>query len=112
MGNCTPSFLRKAGLPLVLGMIMQFSIYAQCSNNLSTRSYDTTLNSNGFGIYALQFPQFSPDSGLLVSVKLSTTVSSQYGFTLKNADTGNANYSLSLGQEEMISGLALGSPAT
>jgi hypothetical protein len=112
MGNCTPSFLLKVGLAMGVGIILQFPALAQCTNNLVTRSYDTALTSNGFGIYAMSVPQFSPDSGLLVSVKLSATTTSQYGFTLRNADTANANYSLTLGQEDQFSGTALGSPFT
>ncbi len=112
MGNCTPSFLLKAGLAMGIGIFLQFPALAQCTNNLATRSYDTALTSNGFGIYTMSVPQFSPDSGLLVSVKLSATTTSQYGFTLKNADTANAIYALTLGQEDQFSGTALGSPFT
>jgi hypothetical protein len=112
MGNCTPSFLLKVGLAIGIGVILRSPTFAQCTNNLATRSYDTALTSNGFGIYAMNIPQFSPDSGLLVSVKLSATTTSQYGFTLKNADTANATYSLTLGQEDQFGGAALGSPFT
>ena len=112
MGNCTPSFLLKVGLAIGIGMSLQFPALAQCTSGLATRSYDTALTSNGFGIYAMSIPQFSPDSGLLLSVKLSSTTTSQYGFTLKNVGTANATYSLSLGQEDQFSGAALGSPFT
>jgi hypothetical protein len=112
MGNCTPSFLLKVGLAIGIGMILRFPTFAQCTNNFVTRSYDTALTSNGFGIYAMNIPQFSPDSGLLVSVKLSATTTSQYGFTLRNADAANATFSLTLGQEDQFSGAALGSPFT
>ena len=112
MGNCTPSFLLKVGLVIGIGVILRSTAFAQCTNNLATRSYDTALISNGFGIYAMNIPQFSPDSGLLLSVKLSATTTSQYGFTLRNADAANATYSLTLGQEDQFSGAALGSPFT
>jgi hypothetical protein len=112
MGNCTPSFLLKVGLAMGVGIILQFPALAQCTNNFATKSYDTALSSNGFGIYAMSVPKFSPDSGLLVSVKLSATTTSQYGFTLKNADTANTTYSLTLGQDDQFSGAALGSPFT
>jgi hypothetical protein len=112
MGNCTPSFLLKVGLAIGIGIVLQFPAFAQCTNSLVTRSYDTALTSNGFGIYAMSIPQFSPDSGLLVSVKLSATTTSQYGFTLRNADAANATFSLTLGQEDQFSGAALGSPFT
>ncbi len=95
-----------------IGILFQFRTLGQCTNNLATRSYDSALTSNGFGIYAMNVPQFNPDSGLLVSVKLSATTTSQYGFTLRNSDTANATYSLTLGQEDQFSGAALGSPFT
>jgi hypothetical protein len=109
MGNYC-SFLLKVGLALCVGMVFHQNLQAQCSNGLSTHTYDTTLTSNGFGVYAINAPQFSPDSGTLVSVKISAVVSSQYGFTLKNASNANANYSLTLGQDDQVSGAALSSP--
>ena len=110
MGNCTPSSLLKVGLAMGIGIILRFPALGQCTNSLATRSYDTALTSNGFGVYAMSIPQFSPDSGQLLSVKLSAITTSQYGFTLRNADTANATYSLTLGQEDEFSGSALGSP--
>jgi len=110
MRNCGLSILLKVGLALCVGMMLNQSVSAQCSNGLSTHTYDTTLTSNGFGLYSVTVPQWSPDSGTLVSVKISTTVSSQYGFTLRNADNNTATYNLTLGQEDQISGSALSSP--
>lgn len=110
MGNYGLSFLLKVGLALCLGMILHQSVRAQGSNVLSTHTYDTSLSSNGFGQYSVSFPQWSPDSGTLVSVKIAATVTSQYGFTLKNADNQPATYSLTLGQEDQITGSALSSP--
>src|SRR5579859_2670230 len=110
MRSCDLSILLKVGLALCIGMILHLSVSAQCSNGLSTHTYDTTLTSNGFGLYTVSVPQWSPDSGTLVSVKISTTVSSQYGFTLRNADNSTATYNLTLGQEDQISGTALSSP--
>src|ERR1700744_2499593 len=89
---------------LCLGFGLQTTSFAQCNNNLGTRTYDTSLVSNGFNIFSLTFPKWSPDSGLLVSVKMSTEVSSQYAFTLKNADIQTATYQLSIGQADHFSG--------
>ena len=111
MGNCI-SFLLKVGLALCIGMILHQTIQAQCSNGFSARTYDTSLSSNGFAMFTINAPQWSPDSGTLVSVKLSAAVSSQYGFTLTNNDPQTANYSLTLGQEDMISGTGLSTPYT
>lgn len=110
MGNCVTSFLLKVGLALCVGMVFHQSIKAQCSSGLSTHTYDTSLSSNGFGVYAVNVPQWSPDSGTLVAVKISATVNSQYGFTLSNANGQNATYSLTLGQDDQISGTGLSAP--
>lgn len=110
MRNCNLSFLLKVGLALCIGMILHRSLFAQCSSGFSTHTYDTTLSSTGFGLYTISAPQWSPDSGTLVSVKLSAVVSSKYGFTLRNADIQTATYSLTLGQDDQITGSALSSP--
>ena len=89
---------------LCLGLFLQTTSLAQCTNNLGTRTYDTSLVSNGFNIFSLSFPKWSPDSGLLVSVKMSAEVNSQYTFTLKNADIQTATYQLAIGQEDLFSG--------
>src|SRR5258708_32241562 len=96
------SLLKKVGLALCVGMILQTSTFGQCSNSLATPTYDTSLTSNGFNIFSLSFPKWSPDSGLLVSVKMAAEVSSQYGFTLPNPDTHPATYQLSIGHREQI----------
>jgi hypothetical protein len=108
------TYPEKVGLTLCLGIILHIACLGQCTNNLSTRTFDTTLTSNGFQMYSLSFPQWSPDSGVLVSVKLSAQVSSMYGFTLTNEGAGSATYpySLTIGQEDVISGSALSSPYT
>lgn len=98
------SFGKKVGLALCIGMIFHSLCSAQCTNNLAAKTYDTALNNNGFASYSLNFPQWNPDSGLLVSVRISTSVSAQYGFTLRNVDAQPATYMLSIGQEDQISG--------
>src|ERR1700753_2666134 len=112
MRNKDFSFLLKVGLALCLGMILRFSAFAQCENGYSTHTFDTALTSNGFGMYTLTVPQWHPDSGTLLSVKVSTAVTSQYEFTLRNADNQSATYNLTIGQEDIISGAALSSPVT
>jgi hypothetical protein len=107
-----PFLLRKVGLVLLAGMILGQAVQAQCLGNLTTRTYDTALTSNGFGVFNLNFPQFSPDSGTLVSVKLLARVNSLYGFTLRNADTLADTYSLTVGEEDEFSGPALPDPYT
>jgi len=100
----------KVGLVLCIGMMFHHSVQAQNPNALSVHTYDTSLTSNGFGVFNINVPQFSPDSGTLVAVNLSATVNSQYGFTLTNADNQSATYTLTLGQDDQITGSALSSP--
>jgi Secretion system C-terminal sorting domain len=104
------SFLGKACLALCIGLILSCATNAQCVNNLATMTYDTALNSKGFGDFNLRFPQFNPDSGTLVSVRLIATVNSMYGFTLRNADSLNTTYALMVGQQDQITGTTI--PAT
>jgi type IX secretion system substrate protein len=108
------SYPLKMGLALCLGILIHTACLGQCDSNLSTRTFDTTLTGNGFQTFKLSFPQWDPDSGLLVSVKLSAQVSSMYGFTLTNEGAASSAYpySLTIGQEDVISGSALSSPYT
>ena len=80
---------------------------AQNAGNLATHTYDTALTSDGFGIYHLRIPQFSPDSGTLVSVRISAQTNTMYGFTLRNADSAAETYSLSVGIQDEFTSPAL-----
>jgi hypothetical protein len=80
---------------------------AQNPGNQGTRTYDTALTSDGFGIYHLQIPQFNPDSGTLMSVHISALTNTMYGFTLRNADSLSSTYSLTVGIQDEFSGPAL-----
>jgi hypothetical protein len=97
-------------LAVLAGLILGKSANAQSGGNLVTRTYDTALSSDGFGIYHLRIPQFSPDSGTLVSVRISALTNTMYGFTLRNADSITATYALTVGLQDEFSGPAL--PAT
>lgn len=98
------------GLAVLAGLAFAQTAEAQCVGNLTTRTYDTALTSNGFAIFRLTFPQFNPDSGTLVSVKLIAQDNTLYGFTLRNADSVAENYSLTIGEQDLFSGSPL--PAT
>jgi hypothetical protein len=105
------SALRNGCLAIGLALGLHVAAKAQCTaSTLSTTTYDTALTSNGFAIYNLSFPQFNPDSGTLVAVRLIATVNSQYGFTLRNADSIATTYALTLGQQDLISGPQLSVP--
>jgi len=105
------SAMRNGCLAIGLAIGLHVAVQAQCNaSTLSTTTYDTALTSNGFAIYILGFPQFNPDSGTLVAVRLTATVNSQYGFTLRNADSVATTYTLTLGQQDLISGPQLSVP--
>lgn len=105
------SAMRNGCLTIGLAIGLHVAAQAQCNaSTLSTTTYDTALTSNGFATYVLSFPQFSPDSGTLVGVRLTATVNSQYGFTLRNADSVATTYALTLGQQDLISGPQLSVP--
>ena len=105
-----PILRRKLCLLLLAGLALGQAARAQSAGNQATHTYDTTLTSDGFGIYHLHVPQFSPDSGTLVSVRISAQTNTMYGFTLRNADSLAETYSLTVGIQDEFSGPAL--PAT
>jgi hypothetical protein len=102
--------IQCACLALLAGLILGQTAKAQSPGNQVTRAYDTALISDGFGIFHLQFSQFNPDSGTLVSVHISARTNTMYGFTLGDADSVSTTYALSVGIQDEFSGLAL--PAT
>jgi hypothetical protein len=105
------SFIRRnVCLALLTGLTLGQVVKAQSGGNLGTRTYDTALTSDGFGIFRVQFPQFDPDSGTLMSVRISAKTNTMYGFTLRNADSITATYALTVGLQDEFSGPAL--PAT
>src|ERR1700743_1240300 len=104
------SQLKKMVLVLCVGAILNPAVQAQCLSNLATQTFDTVLTSNGYGNYILSFPQFNPDSGTLVSVRLSAMVNSNYGFTLRNADSMVTTYTVTVGQQDQIASPLLATP--
>lgn len=93
---------------LCTGLLLHGHASAQCAaDNLSTRTYDTVLTGPGYGTYNLSFPKWSPDSGLLVSVKVNANVNIAYGFSLKNVDVMAGSYTILVGREDLITSLSL-----
>ncbi|HXD78430.1 MAG TPA: T9SS type A sorting domain-containing protein [Puia sp.] len=113
MQSYIPLIRKKVGLVLVATLISGAALRAQSTtgySNQDTKAYDTTLSSDGFGVYHLQFPQFSPDSGTLVSVRISALTNTMYGFTLRNSDSVAETYTLAVGLQDKFSGAALPAP--
>jgi hypothetical protein len=110
--SCHSSCLKRAGLVLCLGILGQLSIplrsAGQCGNTFSTRTFDTLIATNtGYGNFRLAFPQWHPDSGTLVSVKVQALVTLKYGFTLVNMDVIPSVYTLRVGREDKITSPAM-----
>src|SRR5580692_3324634 len=106
--KCYVPFVRRdVCVALLAGLTLWQTANAQSTGNLGTRTYDTTLTSDGFGIYHLQFPQFNPDSGTLVSIRISALTNTMYGFTLRDADSLSATYEVTVGLQDEFSGPAL-----
>lgn len=102
----------KAGLVICLATVFHYGSSAQCNNNLGTRTYDTTFSGSSYNAVNVKFPMWNPDSGLLVSVRLSSEVSSQYSFTLGNVDGHPTTFLLLIGQQEQFSSPQLTSTFT
>lgn len=100
--------MNRTFLLLCTGLVLHGGVSAQCAaDNLSTRTYDTLLTGPGYGTYNLSFPKWSPDSGLLVSVKVNANVNIAYGFSLKNVDVMAGSYTIQVGREDLITSLSL-----
>jgi len=67
------------------------------------------VSNNGYAVYSLNFPQFNPDSGQLLSVRLTATTSATFGYSLTNLDVKTGTYQLNIGQEDQFSA-AYGTP--
>jgi hypothetical protein len=102
----------KAGLVICLATIFHYGSSAQCNNNLGTRTYDTTFTGSSYNAITVNFPMWNPDSGILVSVRLSSEVSSKYSFTLGNVDSHPTTFLLLIGQQEQFSSPQLTSTFT
>jgi hypothetical protein len=98
---------RVVCLALLAGLALGQAARGQSPGNQVTRVLDTALTSDGFGIFHVQFPQFNPDSGTLVSVHLSAQTNTMYGYTLRDADSVSATYALSVGIQDEFTGPAL-----
>lgn len=98
----------RACLAVLCFLFFIGSAAGQCGNTLNSRSYDTLITGPGYGTYTVTFPKWNPDSGALVSVKLTASVSQQYGFTLKNADAMPSTYTILVGRYDQFSSPAVG----
>jgi hypothetical protein len=103
---------RTVILPVIL--FWAFKSQAQCDgNNVSTLSYDTTVNALGNSLYSFSFPQFDPRLGTLTEVKINTKVTLVYNFSLENGEINPvSNYRVKVFRDDEISSNALMAPLT
>jgi hypothetical protein len=107
MKNYCLSSWKTALVIACTGVALHGGVSAQCTNNLLVRTYDTVISGPGYGTYQFSFPQWTIDSGLLVAVKVRTSVNLQYGYSLKNTDVTEGTYDVLLGRLDRFSSPAL-----
>jgi type IX secretion system substrate protein len=83
---------------------------AQCGNTLQSVTYDTSIVGTGNDSHVFTLSQFDPSIGTLVSAKINSTVSLNYGFTLKNVEGVQRNFSVSVGRYDNFTSSALSTP--
>jgi hypothetical protein len=83
---------------------------AQCGNTLQSITYDTLAVGTGNNSHVFTLSQFDPSIGTLVSTKINATVSLNYGFTLKNVEAVQRNFSVEVGRYDNYTSTALSAP--
>ncbi|THU41413.1 T9SS type A sorting domain-containing protein [Niastella caeni] len=102
---------RTVLLPVIL--FLTHNSQAQCANQLTTLSYDTTVNALGNSLYNFTFPQFNPTLGTLTEVKINSKVTLVYNFSLENGELNPVNnYRVKVFRDDEISSTSLLSPLT
>jgi hypothetical protein len=93
-------------------LIISFSLSAQCTSAIQNITYDTLVVGSGNDNRAFTFSKFDPSIGTLVEVNISSVVSVNYGFTLKNTNSSPINFSISVGRNDDFQSAVLASPYT
>lgn len=98
---------------IVLSLLIftAFGAQAQCSNQLSTLSYDTSVTGLGNEFYTFTFPKFDATLGTLTEIKIDTKITLVYNFTLENGEPNPVtNYRVKVFRDDDISSTALLNP--
>ncbi len=94
-----PKILVKLLCVWCIGIAIQSPSRAQCiPSSLQSVSYDTLIAGSGNDSHTFNFKKFNPALGTLVAAKVSSVVSVNYGFTLKNVESVARNFSVSVGR--------------
>jgi len=97
---------------MCLSILIAASANAQCGNTLQSITYDTVIIGTGNDVRAISLSQFDPSIGTLVSAKLNSTISVNYGFTLKNVEAVQRDFAVSVGRYDYFTSTALSTPYT
>jgi len=92
-------------------LLMITSARGQCSAaQLQSVTYDTLVPGTGNATHVFTLTQFDPSIGTLVSAKINSVVSVNYGFTLQNVQAMPIDFSVSVGRYDSFDGSSLSSP--
>ena len=87
------------------------SSLAQCGT-LQSVTYDTTVAGTGNNTHVFTLSKFDPSVGTLMSAKINSVISVNYGFTLKNVEDVHRDFSVAVGRYDNFSSAALSTPYT
>ena len=87
------------------------SAMAQCGT-LQSITYDTTVAGTGNNSHIFSLSKFDPSVGTLMSAKINSVISVNYGFTLKNVENVQRDFSVGVGRYDNFSSSALATPFT
>ena len=86
--------------------LISFVSRSQCSTQQSI-TYDTLITGNGNNSHVFTLPQFDPAIGTLLSANINSTISLNYGFTLKNVEAMQRDFTVSVGRYDHYTSTAL-----
>lgn len=90
--------------------MISFFSHSQCANTLQSITYDTVVIGSGNDNRSFSFSKFDPSIGTLAEVNVSSVVSVNYGFTLKNTNTSAVNFSIAVGRNDNFQSSSLPVP--
>lgn len=105
------SLRKTACLMACFTTLISFVSRSQCSTQQSI-TYDTLITGNGNNSHVFTLPQFDPAIGTLLSANINSTISLNYGFTLKNVEAMQRDFSVSVGRYDHYTSTALSTAYT
>ena len=107
----TRSLRKSLCLVACFTIFISFASRSQCSTQQSI-TYDTLITGTGNDAHVFTLSQFDPSIGTLLSAKINSTISLNYGFTLKNVEAVQRYFSVSVGRYDSYTSTALSTPYT